>query len=251
MKETTITREELPHHNNTLYHRGGDCTLCHCFTHEEAEKTLNDYHARECGGHLSRIATTQKIMHARYFWPSIFKDCVKAFKKCHPCQIYMRNMHAHHAPLHPVMAIGPFTKWGIDFTTCHPTSTLGHKYTIVVVDYFTKWVEAIPTFANDEKMTTIFMFNHIIARFGVPKEIVSNHGSHFQNSMMIELSTILGFKQEHLLSYYPQANVQVEAMNKTLKHMLQKMVNKNRSNWNIMLYPTIWAYRTLVRMESN
>jgi hypothetical protein len=45
--------------------------------------------------------------------------------------------------------VGPFTKWGIDFTTCHPVSARGHRYIIVVVDYFTKWVEAMSTFNND------------------------------------------------------------------------------------------------------
>lgn len=71
--------------DNTLYHRGGDCILRHCLTREEAEKTLNDCHAGACGGHLSGLETTQKIMHVGYFWLSIFKDCVEAVKICHPC----------------------------------------------------------------------------------------------------------------------------------------------------------------------
>lgn len=157
-------------------------------------------------------------------------------------------MRAHPTPLHPVVTVGPFKKWGINFRTCHPTSSSGHKYIIVVVDYFTKWVESMPIFVNDSKTTTIFIFNQIISHFGIPKEILTDHGSHFQNSMMIELSTSLGFKQEHSSPYYPQANGKVEAMNKTLKQMLQKMVDRNRSNCHIMLYPTLWAYRTLVKM---
>ena len=71
--------------------------------------------------------------------------------------------------MHPVIAIGPFSKWGVDFTTCHPPSAQGHKYIIVAIDYFMKWAEAMPTYLNDGKTTTLFTFNHIIARFGVPK----------------------------------------------------------------------------------
>jgi hypothetical protein len=63
--------------------------------------------------------------------------------------------------------------------TCHPTSSRGNQYIIVVVDYFTKWAEAMPTFSNDGETTTLFMFNQVIARFGVPREIVTDHGSHF------------------------------------------------------------------------
>ena len=91
--------------------------------------------------------------------------------------------------MHPVIVIVPFSKWGIDFTTCHLPSAQGHRYIIVAVYYFTKWVQAMPTYLNDGKTMTLFMFNHIIARFEVPKQLVTDHGSHFQNAMMTELST--------------------------------------------------------------
>ena len=50
--------------------------------------------------------------------------------------------------MHLVVSVGPFSKWGIDFMTCNPRSSEGHGYIIVVVDYFTKWAEAMPTFNN-------------------------------------------------------------------------------------------------------
>ena len=90
--------------------------------------------------------------------------------------------------------------------TCNPTFAGGHRYIIVTVDYFTKWVEAMPTFKADRENATFFVFNQIIARFGIPKVIFTDHGSHFQNSMMMELTTMLGFRQEHSSSFYPQVN---------------------------------------------
>ena len=87
----------------------------------------------------------------------------------------------------------------------------------------------------------------IIARFGIPKEIFTNHGSHFQNSMMTKLATIPGFKQEHSSSLYPQENGQVKEVNKTLKTILKCTINIARSNWHIMLYPALWDYRTNVK----
>ena len=70
---------------DTLYHRGVDIVLRQCVIHKEAEKIMNDCHSGACGGHLSRLATSQKILCAGYFWPTIFKDCIFAIKKCHPC----------------------------------------------------------------------------------------------------------------------------------------------------------------------
>eukprot|EP00253_Pinus_taeda_P028203 PITA_28203 len=112
-------------------------------------------------------------------------------------------MLAHPAPLFPAVMVGPFTKWGIDFTTCNPPSAANHKYIIVVVDYFTKWAEAMPTSKNDSDMAALFLFN--------------------------------------------QANGQVEAVNRTLKTILQRTIDKNRSNWHVMLYSSLWAYRTSVK----
>jgi hypothetical protein len=138
-------------------------------------------------------------------------------KKCHPCQIFSRKMRAHPTPMFPVITIGPFTKWGIDYTTCNPPSARGHRYIIVAVDYFTKWVEAMPMFKDDGETATLFLFNQIIARFDIPRGIVTDHGSHFQNQMITELTSKLGLRQEHSSPYYPQENGQVEVVNKTLR----------------------------------
>ena len=117
---------------------------------------------------MSGYATAHKILRAGYFWPLLFKYCIYAVWKCHNCQVFDRKMRAPPAPLHPIITIGPFAKWGIDFITCNPHSSRGHAYIILVVDYFTKWAEAMPTFSADGKTAATFVFNHIIARFGVP-----------------------------------------------------------------------------------
>ena len=121
-------------------------------------------------------------------------------------------------------------KWGIDYMTCNPASAGGHKYIIVIVDYFTKWAEAMSTFKDNGETIAFFVFNQIIARFGIPKVIVTDHGSHFQNHMMTELTTMLEFRQEHSSPYYPHANGQVEAVNKTLKTILKRTIDAARSN---------------------
>ena len=69
-------------------------------------------------------------------------------------------------PLHPVITVGPFSKWGIDFMMCNPHSAERHAYIIVAVDYFTKWAEAMSTLAADGKTVEKFIFNHVITRFG-------------------------------------------------------------------------------------
>ena len=69
--------------------------------------------------------------------------------------------------------------------------------------------------------------------------------------MMEELASKLGYKQENSSSYYPQANGQVEAVNKSLKSILQRTIAQSKTNWHIMLYPALWAYRTAVNTTTS
>jgi hypothetical protein len=124
-------------------------------------------------------------------------------KKCHPFQVFTHKLCSHPTPLHPVISVSPFTKWGVEFIDCNPTLVGGHQHIIVAIDYFTKWAEAMPTFKFDGKTATFFVFNQIIARFGILSEIVTDHGSHFQNKMMEELVANLGFRHGHSSPYYP------------------------------------------------
>jgi hypothetical protein len=173
---------------------------------------------------MSRYATTQNILRVGYFSPSLFKDFIIIVQKCHTCQTYNNKIRSHTTPLYLLVSVGPFSKWGIDFMACNPQSVGGHGYIIIVVDCFTKWAEVMPTFDNTGKMTTLFIFNHIVTRFGVPQANFTNHGIHFHNFMMYELTDKLGLWHEYSTPYYPQGNSQVEEINKVLITMLGWMV---------------------------
>jgi hypothetical protein len=56
---------------------------------------------------------------------NLFNDCITVVQKCHACQTYNQKIQSHPTPLHPVVSVGPFAKWGIDFITCHPHSAGG------------------------------------------------------------------------------------------------------------------------------
>ena len=89
---------------------------------------------------------------------------------------------------------------------CNPALAGGNHHIIVVVDYFMKWEEGMPTIKYDDETIVHFIFNQILTRFGILKELVTQHGKHFQNKMMDELSSNLGYKQEYSSSYYSQEN---------------------------------------------
>jgi hypothetical protein len=131
--------------------------------------------------------------------------------------------------------------------TCNPPSSNGHKWIVVEVDYFTKWVEAMPTFNNTTDTTSRFFFNQVITYFRVPLQLESDHYKHFENEIFIELSSRLGFSHEFSSPYYPHSNGQVEPVKKVLKTMLQHTVNKHKTNWHHMLFLALWDYRTAIK----
>eukprot|EP00253_Pinus_taeda_P031253 PITA_31253 len=177
----------------------------------------------------------------------MFKDCIIAVRSCPAYQIFDSKTRRAPTPLQPIVFVGPFTQWGIDFMTCNPTSAGGHGYIIVAVDYFTEWVEAMPTLNNNGEMASLFFFNHVVSRFNVPQAIVTDHGSHFCNHMMVELAAKLGLSHDSSTPYYPQANGKIEAINKVLKCMLQRMIGVHKRSWHLILYSTLWAYWTSMR----
>jgi hypothetical protein len=131
--------------------------------------------------------------------------------------------------------------------TCHPHSVGEHGYIIAAVDYFTKWAEAMLTFDNTGKTATLFIFNHVIAHFGVLQAIVTDHGSHFRNFMMSKHTEKLGLHHDNSTPYYPQANGQVKGINKVLITMLRRMIGIHKKSWHTMLFLALWAYRTSIK----
>ena len=137
-------------------------------------------------------------------------------------------------------------------TLLHVTLTRpgGHAYIILAVDYFTKWAEAMPTFAVGEKIVATFVFNHVIAQFSVPQAIITDHGSHFQTIMMTELTDQLGLCHDSSTPYYPQANGLVEAINKVLVTIIKWIIGIHKSNWHTMLFSALWAFCTSTKTST-
>ena len=86
----------------------------------------------------------------------------------------------------------------------------GKEYILVGVDYVSKWVEVIPTRTNDCRVTNKLIVNNIFSRFGCPRTIISDGGSHFTNSHFRDLLKKYGFHHCVTTPYHPQANDQVE-----------------------------------------
>ncbi|CAM9002684.1 unnamed protein product [Rhodiola kirilowii] len=146
-------------------------------------------------------------------------------------------------PQVPILVNDVFDIWGIDFMGPFQTSN-GFVYILVAVDYVSKWVEAKATRCNDAKTVVEFLRTNIFCRYGVPKAIISDQGSHFCNRVMT--TTLRHYHVHHRTStaYHPQTNGQAEISNREIKGILEKMVKPTRTDWGQRLDEALWAYRT-------
>ena len=93
-------------------------------------------------------------------------------------------------------------------------------------------------------MVLKFLKENIFSRFGVPKAIISDGGTHFCNKPFETLLAKYGVKHKVATPYHPQTSGQVELANREIKNILMKVVNVNRKDWSIKLLDSLWAYRT-------
>ena len=121
----------------------------------------------------------------------------------------------------------------------------GHKFILVAVDYFTKWVEA----ESYKVLTTVqvaqFIRKNIIYRYGVPQAMVSDNGNQFKGRVL-DLFEEFDIKIHKSTVYRPQTNGAVEAANKSIGTILKKTTESAR-NWHEQLPLALWGYRTSIR----
>ncbi|RVW53429.1 Gag-Pol polyprotein [Vitis vinifera] len=124
----------------------------------------------------------------------------------------------------------------------------GHEFILVAIDYFTKWVEAASYARLTSSGVASFIRSHIICRYGVPHELISDRGVHFR----AEVDTLVqrySIRHHRSSAYRPQTNGAVEAANKNIKRILRRMVETSR-DWSEKLPFALWAYRTSFRTST-
>nr|GFA70108.1 reverse transcriptase domain-containing protein [Tanacetum cinerariifolium] len=139
-----------------------------------------------------------------------------------------------------------FYVWGIDFMGPFPNSK-GNKYILVAFDYLSKWVEAKALPTNDARVVMKFL-KSLFSRFGTPKAIISDRGTHFCNDQFAKVMSKYGVTHRLSTVYHHQTSGQVEVTNRCLKRILERTVSENRSLWTDKLDDALWAFKTPHRL---
>ncbi|GJY71293.1 reverse transcriptase domain-containing protein [Tanacetum coccineum] len=209
---------------------------------KEALDILEACHNEPTGGHHSANLTAKKVFDAGFFWPTIYKDGNELVKNCDSCQRQGKISQRDEMPQNSIQVCEIFDVWGIDFMGPFPSSR-GNKYILVAVDYLSKWVEAKALPTNDARVVCKFL-KSLFARFGAPRAIISDRGTHFCNDQFAKVMLKYGVTHRLSTAYHPQTSGQVKVSNRGLKRILERTVGENRASWSDKLDDALWAFRT-------
>eukprot|EP00253_Pinus_taeda_P010386 PITA_10386 len=171
------------------------------------------------------------------------RDSKAYVKQCDSCQRTGRPIISNEMLLKPQVLIDPFEQWALDFVGPINPPSNGKRYIIVCMDYVTKWAEAKAVRKATKDTMVTFLFEEIIVRYGVPRQIVTDQGTQFTSKLVRDLTEKYKIKHRKSTPYHPQANGQVESTNKFLENIMTKTVQLNRRDWYEKLKDALWAYR--------
>jgi len=100
----------------------------------------------------------------------------------------------------------------------------------VAVDYFTKWVEAEPLTRVSFAKVIKFLIRNMLSRYNVLQKIISDNGLQFDSEEFVDWRQEHGIAKSFSTIAYPQANGQVEAVNKVLKTLIKKKLEKSKGH---------------------
>jgi hypothetical protein len=193
--------------NGNIYWKDVGVILLNCLLKDEADKSLQEFHEGYCGGHLNWKYTTNKILRSGLYWPTLFADVHKMVTSCHKCQIcqiFEGKRKLLPLPLKPISVEAPFQQWDLDFIgEVHTSSSGQHKWILTTTDYFTKWIEVVPSRKATDVVIIKFLETNILSRFGCPKKIITDNATSFKSKKMIEFCSKYQITLGHSTAYYP------------------------------------------------
>nr|GEY78098.1 reverse transcriptase domain-containing protein [Tanacetum cinerariifolium] len=196
-----------------LFRTCADQIIRRCVAGQEAIDILRACHNGPTEGYYGASYTAKKIFDSGFYWPSIYKDAFEFVKHCDSCQRQGKVSQRDEMP----------------------------QNFIQICEIFDVEAKALPT--NDARVVVKFL-KSLFSRFGIPRAIISDRGTHFYNDQFTRVMIKYGVTHRLATTYHPQTGSQVEVSNHGLKRILEKTVEENCTSWSDKLDDALWAFRT-------
>ena len=231
--------------DGALFRHGFTHPILTCVSWDQCTRIMTKLHEGICGSHVGGRSLASKVIRIEYYWPTVREDWVRYAQWCKQCQ---QHADWHKAPpeeLRSIYSSWPFHTWGIDILGPFSLAIRQMKYLIVVIEYFTKWIEVELVAQITAHKVQNFVCKNIVCRFSVPRRLVSDNGTQFASQQLGKLCTEVGIKQVFASVEHPQTNGKMESANRILLRGLKRRLEKAKGTWVKEVPRIVWAYHTM------
>ena len=193
-------------------------------------------------GHMG-ITKTYDRLRERFWWAQLYADVTDWITTCDHCQA-KKGHPTNVGQLQPMVVDQPWKRIGMDLMGPLPKTEEGFRHILVIVDYFSKWVEAFALKTKSSREIMDNLVGKVISRFGIPEEILTDRALEFNQGIAKEIYRELGIKKLSTTAYHPQTDGLVERYNATIKAILAKLVDKHKKDWNKWIPTAMFVLRT-------
>ncbi|XP_074662740.1 uncharacterized protein LOC141915195 [Tubulanus polymorphus] len=206
-------------------------------------KVMAVAHESPMSGHMAAGRTKDRVRE-HFYWPGVDSDIIRFCRSCDICQKTFPKGKVPRAPLCNLPLIGtPFERVAVDLIgPITPKTEKGNRYILTLVDFATRYPEAIALRAIDVEPVAEALLD-IFSRMGIPREILSDNGGQFTGEMMKEVHRLISVRGITTTPYHAMGNGLCERYNGTLKSMLKKVCSNKPETWDRYLSAVLFAYR--------
>ena len=225
--------EHLQVINDVLHHtkmdKSGHQTTSYVLPRHLVTWAIDTTHQTPVKGHLGTKKTLAKL-DKRFFTIGLCEAVKQRLRQCDICQ-KVKFKPVQRAPLNPILPTRPGQLLTTDLTGAMTLTKRGNKYAMVLVDHFTKFVNAYAI--TNMEATTIAdkLINHMM-RFGIVEQLLSDLGTQLQSQVLELVYDALGIQRLRTTAYHPECDGISERFVQTMKSMLSTLVNEKCDNWD-------------------
>ena len=189
---------------------------------------------------------TLSLMKERFWWPGMSQALIKAVANCGQCIQY--EAKGQLPPMQPIVCTKPMELVHIDYVGMEVTIAAKEKPVVknvlVVVDHFTRYVQAFVTKNHMARTTARVLYNNYFLVFGFPQHLMSDQGTEFCGNVIVAMCSLLGVEKIQTMLYHPETNGLAERVHQTLQRMIGKLDPEKRKKWPTHIGSIIIAYNS-------
>lgn len=213
----------------------------------ERNTIMYECHDSIQSAHGGFYKTLQRIQRS-YYWPEMKHDIRKYVQNCSVCKMTKPTNKIQRAPMGKNRDSNtPWRQIALDFIGPFPLSKNGHRWLLVVVDTFSKYVVLAPLRQATAEKTILMLKEQIFTKFGVPEIIILDNVSQLRSNLFKECAKTYGIKLWYTANYHPQANP-TEAANQTIITAIRAYIKdpKSHRTWDVELHQLACALNSSV-----